>query len=247
MTTATLNTVKPATAAPSGAAAAPRFDMYISIHKALRSFMCDTLVRAGRIDVNDPADMDATLEQVDALLAFCLDHIERENGWVHTAIEARRPAGAARTAEDHVEHIESIAALKGEVAALRQAEPKARIALAHRLYHHLALFVAENFQHMHIEETANNAALWALYTDAELIDLHARLLAEIPPAKELVVTRWMIPASTPMERAMILGHAKTMAPPEAFLGLLEVVRPHMDTTGWAKLAVAVGVPVQPLR
>lgn len=246
MSTATLHAAQPATA-QAPAAEAPRFDMYASIHKALRSFMCDTLLRAGRLDVNDAAEMDSTLAQVDELLAFCLDHIERENAWVHTAIEARRPAGAARTAEDHVEHIESIAELKAEVAALRQAAPKARVALSHRLYHHLALFVAENFQHMHIEETANNAALWALYSDAELLDLHARLLAEIPPAKELQVTRWMIPASTPMERAGILGHVKTMTPPEAFLGVLEVVRPHLDSTGWAKLAGAVGVPVQPLR
>jgi hypothetical protein len=113
--------------------------------------------------------------------------------------------------------------------------------LAHRLYHHLALFVAENFQHMHIEETANNAALWALYSDAELHEIHARLLAGIPPEKDLVVARWMIPALCPMERAIIVGHAKRQMPPEAFIGVLAHVKPHMDESGWTKLASAVGV------
>jgi len=113
--------------------------------------------------------------------------------------------------------------------------------LAHRLYLHLALFVAENFQHMHIEETANNAALWALYTDAELHEIHGRLLASIAPAKELQVVRWMIPACSPMERAAIVGHAKMQMPPEAFLGVLGHVRPHLDESGWSKLAAAVGV------
>ena len=223
------------------APAAPRFDMYGPIHKALRSFMCDTLLRAGRLDVNDAAEFDATLNQVDALLAFCLDHIERENAFVHAAIEARRPAGAQRTTDDHVEHIETIAALREETAALRGAKPQARPMLAHRLYHHLALFVAENFQHMHIEETANNAALWALYSDAELHEIHARLLAGIPPEKDLVVARWMIPALCPMERAIIVGHAKLQMPPEAFIGVLAHVKPHMDESGWTKLASAVGV------
>jgi len=229
----------------AAAPAAPRFDMYASIHKALRSFMCDTLLRTGSLDVHDPAELTATLEQIDALLSLCLDHIDHENAFVHTAIEARRPAGAQQTADDHIGHLESIAALRGEVAALRVATPASRSTLAHRLYHHLALFVAENFQHMHVEETANNAALWALYSDAELHDIHDRLLATIPPAQELQVMRWMIPASSPTERAIVLGQVKSMAPPEAFLGVLAVVRPHLNDIGWAKLAPAVGVPVRP--
>ena len=231
----------PGTAPTHAAPAAPRFDMYASIHKALRSLMCDTLLQVGRMDVSDLVDLDSTLNRVEMLLGFCLDHIEHENGWVHTAIEARQPAGAARTAHDHEEHVESIAALRAETAALRAAKPQAQAMLAHRLYHHLALFVAENFQHMHIEETANNAALWALYTDAELHEIHGRLLAAIPPAKELQVVRWMIPACSPLERAAIVGHAKSQMPPEAFLGVLAHVRPHLDASGWLKLAAAVGV------
>ncbi|HKX44559.1 MAG TPA: hypothetical protein VJO99_25605 [Burkholderiaceae bacterium] len=223
------------------APAVPRFDMYAAIHKALRSLMSDTLLQVGRMDVNDLVELDATLNRVDMLLDLCFDHIEHENGWVHTAIEARRPAGAARTAHDHEEHFESIATLRAEVAALRAARPQMQAMLAHRLYQHLALFVAENFQHMHIEETANNAALWALYSDAELHAIHGRLLAAIPPAKELQIVRWMVPACSPMERAAIVGHAKTQMPPEAFLGALAHVRPHLDASGWLKLAAAVGV------
>ena len=241
MTTLAAHETAHAATQPAAAPAAPRFDMYGPIHKALRSFMCDTLLRAGRIDVNDAAEFDATLGQVDTLLAFCLDHIEHENAFVHAAIEARRPAGAQRTTDDHVEHIETIAALREETAALRGTKPQARPMLAHRLYHHLALFVAENFQHMHIEETANNAALWALYSDAELHEIHGRILAGIPPEKDLVVARWMIPALCPMERAIIVGHAKAQMPPEAFLGVLAHVRPHLDPSGWLKLAAAVGV------
>ncbi|MEO8058234.1 MAG: hypothetical protein ABI671_07890 [Burkholderiales bacterium] len=219
-----------------------RFSLYTSIHKALRSCMCDTLCRVGRLDTNDADEMSATLGQLDTLLSSCADHIEHENHFVHAAIEARLPAGAARTAADHVEHADSIEALRCEAAALAAAPAEQRMPLALRLYRHLALFVAENFQHMHIEETANAAALWAHYSDAELLGIHDRLMASIPPQGHLLVARWMVPAIGPAERSAMLNGMKLQTPPEAFLGVLEHVRPHLDATGWDKLARAVGVP-----
>src|SRR6185436_12665004 len=137
----------PAAAVPSGSQAG-RMDLYVSIHKALRHFRTDTLTRVGRIDVADRADRDEALGQLEALLGLCLDHLRHENEHVHAAIEARQPAGSQRIAGEHVEHAESIAALQGEAVALRAASGADAERLALRLYRHLALFVAENFQHM---------------------------------------------------------------------------------------------------
>jgi uncharacterized protein YhdP len=101
---------------------------------------------------------------------------------------------------------------------------------------------------MHVEETAHNAALWAHYSDAELMGVHRRLLASISPQENLVVARWMIPAVSPTERAIILNGMKSEAPPEAFLGVLDIVRPHLDKQAWTQLLRAVGVmwPLRPL-
>jgi len=218
-----------------------RMDLYVSIHKALRSFMADTLVRIGRIDVTDAADRDGALGQLEQLLDVCLDHLRHENEFVHTAMEARQPAGSSRVADEHCEHVETIAELREEVAALRIARAAEAERVALRLYRHLALFVAENFQHMHVEETAHNALLWQHYSDGELAALHERILASITPPQHVVVARWMVPASTPAERARIVAGAKAQMPPEALLGLMGVVRPHIDDAGWAKLAAAAGV------
>ena len=57
---------------------------------------------------------------------------------------------------------------------------RARAAL--RLYRLLAIFIGENFLHMHMEETDHNDALWFAYTDAELVALEHRIHAMIPPA-----------------------------------------------------------------
>ena len=245
MNTTFADPVAPATARPAAAtpghSQAGRMDLYASIHKALRHFMTDTLTRVGRIDVADPVDRDEALAQLDGLLGLCLAHLHHENEFVHTAIEARQPAASQRITDEHSEHAESIAALQGEAAALRAASGVDAERLALRLYRHLALFIAENFQHMHIEETAHNALLWQHYSDAELGALHGRLMASIAPQEHLLVARWMLPASTPAERAMVAGAAKAQMPPEALLGVMSVVRPHLDDAGWTKLAAAIGI------
>lgn len=229
------------TAAP---ASLPRYDIYQGIHKGLRAFMADTLTRVGRVDVFDTTDLARTIEQLQALLTLCAAHVKHENDFLHTAIQARLPAGASRTAADHVEHLHSIEALRAEASAILPAGNDDRMVRALRLYRHLALFVAENLQHMHIEETVNNAALWAHYTDAELLDIHHRLLASVSPQEQLDVMRWIVPALMPVQRAGMLGAMKNEAPAEFFDAVIGVVRPHLDTRDWSKLASALGVPQQ---
>lgn len=226
-------------------ATAPRFDIYQPIHKGLRVFMGDTLSRLGRVDVTDAEDLADALGQLEALLDFCAKHVQHENEFIHTAIRARQPAAASRTTEDHAEHLQSIDALHQETRAVYAADDAQRHVLALRLYRHLALFVAENLQHMHIEETANNAALWAHYTDEELVALHDRLVATIAPADTMLTMRWMVPALTPQQRAGMLGEMKAGAPAEVVDAVVNAVRPHLPERDWSKLARDIGLPQQP--
>jgi len=174
-----------------------------------------------------------------------VDHVHNENRFVHAAIEARQPGGAGRAAQEHVEHLESIEALRAEGRSLAAAPQAQRQTLALRLYRHLALFVAENLQHMHFEETHHNAALWASYSDAELLEIHHSILASLPLPETLLVARWMIPASNPTERAAIVGGMQAGAPAPVFDQIVEAFRPHLDDTAWGKLSRAIGVAQQP--
>lgn len=238
------------TSAPSHASTTTprRADLYAAIHKALRRAMTHTLTRLGALDTEDPADLLRTLAQAEHLLDMLRSHLQHENDFIHTAIEARRPAGARRTADDHLEHQGSIAALQAELRTLRAAEPSMRPTLALRLYRHFALFVAENLQHMHIEETANNAALWALYDDEELHALHDRLVASIPPAEMMDTLRWMGPALSPQELAALLTDMQAKAPPAAFAAVMDLLRPLLDPGRWVQLTTALGLQAgQPAR
>jgi hemerythrin-like domain-containing protein len=211
-----------------------RFDLYAPIHKALRLFMSDTLHRLGQLDLSDDHDLMAGLDQVDALLDAAGRHLQHENDFVHPAIEARSPSGTtARIASEHREHLEAIATLHAGTAALR-AQPEA--AAAHRLYRQLAAFVAENFEHMDVEETRHNQALWATYSDAELQQIEGSILASIGPQEMTLWLRWLIPALNPPQRAqLIVG-----MPPAAQAPVLESARSLLDGSAWIKLCRALG-------
>ena len=224
------------------AAQAPRVDMYGGIHKALRALMADTLLAVGRMDAEDDLDLAQVTERVLALLDSCASHLKHENEFVHAAIEARAPGASERIAHEHEEHEKHIASLADAVAALRGCAAEQRATSALELYRALSLFIAENYQHMHIEEPAHNAVLWARYTDAELLEIHDRLVATIPPEQMRGIARWMIPFMNPAERAGVLGGMKQHAPAPAFQAVLDTVRPHLTEREWAKLARALDLP-----
>lgn len=221
-----------------------RVDMYAGIHKALRALMADTLVAVGRMDSDDAAERTAVSARVLALLDLCVSHLTHENEFVHTAIEARAPGASDVVAHEHVAHLAQIASLRAAVAALGRPTANTRVA-ALDLYRHLALFMAENFQHMHMEETVHNAVLWARYTDAELITLHSALVASIPPAEMMYTIRWLVPSMNPGERTMMLADMQTHAPAPAFEAAMDTVRAHLTDAEWAKLTRSLGLPAVP--
>ena len=221
------------------AAAAPRFDMYAAIHKAIRALMADTLLAVGRMDTQDELEFAQVTQRVLELLDFCRSHLEHENEFVHAAMEARAPGSSGRIAGEHEEHEHHIATLSSAVAALRAQPRESRDAAALALYHNLSAFVAGNFEHMLVEEREHNAVLWANYSDEELVGIHHALLASIPPQEMMFALRWIVPFIGPAERAGLMQDMRWNAPAPAFKAALDTVRPHLTQREWDKLAGAL--------
>lgn len=221
----------------------PRYDMYAPIHKALRAFMSDTLTLVGRADWLDDEDTRAALSQMRDLLRICEVHVHDENGFVHPAIEARRPGASKRIAAEHEDHLEEIRALERALSAVERSRGARRTETGHAVYHELALFVAANFEHMHYEETAHNAALWAAYSDAELERIEGELVASIPPEAMAMIAPWMLRYVSHAERVTLLAGMRKGAPPEVFEGMLGLAAAQLGARDWGKLALALQLPV----
>lgn len=228
-------------AAATTATQAPRMDMYAGIHKALRALMADTLLALGRMDCDDALELAQTSQQVLALMDACASHLKHENDFIHTALEARAPGASAVIAHEHGDHLAHISRLAASTTALLGMAAGQRSAAALALYRELSLFIAENFHHMHVEETAHNAVLWARYTDAELEQIHDALVASIPPEEMMRTVRWLVPFMNPAERTALLADMRAKAPAPAFAAVLDTARAHLTQNEWAKLARSLGL------
>lgn len=222
--------------------AAPRLDLYGPVHKGLRAFMFDTLGRLGRCDADDPAEFERTLAALRTLLWICESHLAHENAFVHEAMDARRPGSSRATADDHVEHEQAIAALRGLLDETAAAPAGLRARALYRLYLRTARFVAENLEHMEIEETHNTRMLHDAYDDGELAAIHDRILAAIPPAEGAVFERWILGAVSHPERVGMLTGMRQHAPAPVFDAAIATCRDVLAPNDWAKLAKALGLP-----
>jgi len=222
-----------------------RENLYAGIHKALRAFMADTLLAVGRADPSDPQDVADASGRVIALMNLCAAHVQHENTFVHPAIEARTPGVCGEVAQDHVEHLHHIQRLRAAAQQQPGLDATLQAGALHALYLELSLFIADNLQHMQVEETRHNAALWSAYTDAELRGIHDALVATIPPAEMMQVMRWMLPQMHALERLQVLGGMRQGAPAPVFQAVLDVVQPHLSPRDWAKLTQGLGLPAVP--
>jgi hypothetical protein len=220
-----------------------RLNMYSGVHKGLRACMAHVLVETGKMDTTDNEDTARALEAVRNLLMLCRSHLEHEDTFVHAAMQARRPGSAATTLGDHEHHKWSFVQIENAAHVVEDSLGAARRGAAQHLYQLLARFVAENFEHMHVEETQNNEVLWAEYTDAELAAIKGRLLAAIPPEVNGAFMRWIAPSLSPAERAELFVGARAGMPPAAFEAGLAMIKSHLSAREWFKLQVALA-PVQ---
>ena len=235
-----LSSEAPQAATP--AEAGNRYDLYAGIHKALRLFMTRTLCAVGATDPADAAAVEATLAMVERLLGLCELHLKDENEFIHPALERAQPGTSARVAAEHVHHTESIADLRDLAGLVADSQGAPRAAALGRLYRATALFVAENLQHMHAEETVHNPALWNAYSDKELVDIEHALIASIPPAMMMEAMQWFLPALHAGERAAMLGEMQQGMPPEPFRAVLAIAERTLDATQHARLLRALGLP-----
>jgi len=225
--------------------AVSRPNLYSGVHKGLRLFMSETLATLGRTDPADREELERALDQVRDLLAIASSHLRHENDFMHPALEACAHGASYRTADEHDEHLEAIEALHRDLAQAHASTGALVAPAVDALYRRLARFVAENFEHMEVEETHNMAILWDALDDAQLRSIHDELVAAIEPQEMAVYLRWILPAVSHPERLGMLEGMRASAPPEVFEGVLAIARDRLSRRDYGKLAGALGVAAMP--
>ncbi|MBB5753001.1 hypothetical protein [Prosthecomicrobium pneumaticum] len=223
-------------------AADARYDLYGTIHRALRMAEMSFLARIGALDAADDAAVAAAMAELRRLLVLGRFHLTDENDFIHTALEERLPGASAGLADDHEDHERSFVELEAFVEAIEAAEGSARRSAIRALYHRYATFIAHDFEHMLEEETVILPMLHRLFTDAELADIEHRIVASIPPEVMTDALRLMFPAVDPVVRIEMLSGMRAVMPAEVFTGLVEgVVKPVLTDAEWRRVDAGLGL------
>lgn len=231
--------LKPTDFATDSNSVEPRYNIYTIIHKALRGFMTDTLLRWGKADTTDAQELAEVITHTRDLLEMCAGHIQHENTFLHPALEAARHGAAGQTAGDHIEHEAAIAGLRTQVAAVERSNHFQREVLAQQFYLRLSAFIAENFEHMLVEETSNQTVFSEAYSDAEILTIEQQIIASLTPDELFKDLRWMIGHINAAERAFMLGGMKQGAPPPVFAAVMGLAREVLSERDFNKLATAL--------
>jgi hypothetical protein len=188
-----------------------RFDLFTPIHKALRAALFDAMQQVARCDFAFAPEAAAVAAALLRLSGFLSEHADHEDR-VLLPVVARLAGELA--ADLHAAHAR-IGGLEHEVVRLSErlagAPPAERLSLGRRLHDALGTLVAEHLLHMKREEVEVNRLLWAHFTDAELLELHGRIVAAIPPARMQEWFALLLPAVNALERGALeklaAGHA----------------------------------------
>lgn len=196
-----------------------RYDMYNNVHKGLRRALCGLLTDAGSATAAEFPEIGSRWLALEEKLHA---HHQHEDRFIGPHLARIAPALFAQMEREH-------AAIDQELAAVRAA------AAPNAFYRALARFTSIYFAHMAEEEGAFSDALFAAYTDRDLMAIEGELVASIPPPKLGEFMAMMLPAMNLDERFDLLAGMRAGAPAEVFQGMCQLASQVLDVRDWSML------------
>lgn len=192
-----------------------RPSFYREVHKGIRSFMLDLLVKAGQVEWNDSASVAAFRADTEVIFELLTGHAHHEDEFVAPMLRKAAPEVAAILDSNHDDQEEELVAMLGTLRAIDPASPDAGLS-GHQFLLTLSRFVGESLVHMADEEEVAMTAILQAFEDAAIIETHGRLVASVPPREMGLMLRWMLPAMNNAERAGMLTGMRATAPPPVY-------------------------------
>jgi hypothetical protein len=222
-------------------AQAAAHEIYGLIHKGLRYAHARLLTRLGATAPDNGAAVAELLADLQRHLASRAGQIGCERREILAPLRTRAPGAVTELAEGHDRRCAHLPVLERLIAEVGLSRLRQRGAALDRLYLAFSRFVAEDLHHMAEEQEEFSPVLQALFTDAELDAMEARMRAGLTAEQLIDLARIMLPAARPDERLAMLRTVRAdmvreNAPPESFAVLLALgVRPALAAADWAQL------------
>jgi len=223
---------------------AAKVDVYVGVHKGLRSLIGGFSFEAGAIDWTDVEAVGRLRTRWQTVTQLLHAHHHHEDRFIHPLLAQVSP-GAHRQPEADHEAQQSVLAdldahfgrlVSGEISPLKKAE------IGLEFYRGWNRFYADYLTHLHREEVETERALHALCTAEDLGAVVGQLIGSIPPEEMMLWIDCMFPAMNPSECAELLDHMRDGAPPAAYQAMAERARHALGPARWSKLQTLMATP-----
>ncbi len=170
-----------------------RFNPFHKIHQALRALLYHVSLTVQHTDASNEEQYKKTLAQAEQLVAFFEGHAHTEDTLVFPMIAAAAPEVVADFEAQHQEDHRLGEALVNAISSCRKAvDATERYFAIRALQRALHAFTAFNLTHMNQEETVVLDIIHANYTDADLYQKEAEIVASLSPEKLAFSSYWML-------------------------------------------------------
>ncbi|MFN8018934.1 MAG: hemerythrin domain-containing protein [Acidimicrobiales bacterium] len=212
--------------AVGGRPAAPVFapDLYRDIHKGIRAELFDLTSAAGSLDPFDDIGRGALAAHVAAVAEVLATHAAHEDAFVDPALVQVDAELSARVEAEHHELEAAFAVVASGANLLVGAEVHQRRGQLQLLHLQLSGFTSAYLRHQLVEERVIMPLLADALGPEGVAEIHAGIIASIPPEEMARSLAFMLPAMNADDRAELLGAMRAEAPPEAFAQVLDLAR-----------------------
>lgn len=219
----------------------PRFDLFTSVHKALRAMIYET---GGALQTADFADEQGAQRTVAALVPVLgqLQHhhdLEEEHVFPRVRPFEEAMIDDLQAQHDRVERLLGVAVVAADEVDAADAASRvgAGVELNRRYNELIALFL----EHLAHEEATLLPATWKHFDDAQLVAIQGAIIAAQQPEDLMQSLRWMFRGLNRLELVDILGAAKATMPPPALDAVRQLGAESMEPAAWAVVREQAGL------
>ena len=215
----------------------PRFDVYGSLHKGIRSLMTEVMYELGKSEVTNTSGLTALGEKLGYLWDILYVHAKGEEEFIFPHLLKKDKAFHMKLKQAH-EKFEKDADffrdsfkkfLETDVEAAEKQQELTKLTKRYNT------FVSEYFSHMQDEELEANPILWGLLDDNELMEILSNMSQK--PTVELreYFIPYLLRATNPAERVGVLMGMRRSMSEATFTRTLEIAKASLAESDWQKL------------
>jgi hemerythrin-like domain-containing protein len=218
-----------------------RIDLYRYAHKGARYLLSQVAMQLGRADFGDPQERNTALDAVKAAIDLLRMHSHSEDSIIHCEAEKRVQGCSQALSQEHKNDEYLLRELETQVDRLLQS-PAMSTDEGFDLYRKFNKYLGHYLLHLDREENEMMPILWKHFSDQELQQLRAHMLAKIPPEYGPRWAHVMLPAFSSKELLDVFRTWQMVLPAERFEQYVQLARTTLADERWQVIAQQLGLP-----